>query len=122
MFLAQDRTGIGYAVNELSRRMSRPKIRDMKDMKRLGRYLIGNERVQVRFERQDICNVIDVWTVTDYAGCPETRKSTSGGLVLIGRHMIKGWSNTQSVSALSSGEAEFYGLVRGRPSALESEV
>ena len=27
--------------------------------------------------------------------------------------MIKGWSNTQSVIALSSGEAEYYGLVRG---------
>ena len=85
----------------------------MRDMKRLGRYLIGRERVQIRFERQDRCNIVDVWTDTDYAGCMETRKSTSGGLVLIGRHMIKGWSNTQSVIALSSGEAEFYGLVRG---------
>ena len=90
MFLAQDRTDIGYAVKELSRRMSKPKVRDMKDMERLGRHLIGKARVQVRFERQDTCNVIDVWTDTDYAGCPETRKSTSGCLVLIGRHMIKG--------------------------------
>ena len=44
MFLAQDRTDIGYAVKELSRRMSKPRIRDMKDMKRLGRYLIGREK------------------------------------------------------------------------------
>ena len=65
--------------------MSRPNVRDLKDMtKGLGRYLIGRERTQVRFERQDICNVIDVWTDTDYAGCPETRTSTSGGLVVIG--------------------------------------
>ena len=113
MFLAQDRADIGYAFKELSRRMSKPKARDMKDMKRLGRYMIGKGRVQVRFERQDKCNVIDIWTDTDYAGCTETRKSTSGGLALLGRHMVKGWANTQSVIALSSREAEFYGLVRG---------
>ena len=93
--------------------MSKPKVKDVKDMKRLGRYLIGRARIQVIFERQDRCSVIDVWTDTDYAGCTETRTPTSGGLALIGRHMIKGWSSTQSVVALSSGEAEFYGLVRG---------
>ena len=27
--------------------------------------------------------------------------------------MVKSWSNTQSVVALSSGEAEYYGMVRG---------
>ena len=32
---------------------------------------------------------------------------------MLGSHMIKGWSTTQSVIALSSGEAEYYGLVRG---------
>ena len=50
---------------------------------------------------------------TDYAGCGETRKSTNGGLVRLGDHLVKSWSNTQAVVALSSGEAEYYGLVRG---------
>ena len=31
----------------------------------------------------------------------------------MGNHVIKSWSNTQKVIALSSGEAEYYGLVRG---------
>ena len=30
-----------------------------------------------------------------------------------GSHMIKSWSSTQSVIALSSGEAEYYGIVKG---------
>ena len=30
-----------------------------------------------------------------------------------GKHIIKSWSTTQSVIALSSGEAEYYGLVKG---------
>eukprot|EP00959_Pyramimonas_sp_CCMP1952_P054601 1141363-Pyramimonas_sp.AAC.1 len=32
---------------------------------------------------------------------------------MFGLHAIKTWSSTQSVIALSSGEAEFYGVVKG---------
>ena len=53
------------------------------------------------------------WVDTDYAGCRKIRKSTSGGVVMIGGHLIKGWSVTQAVIALSSGEAEYYGIVNG---------
>ena len=83
MFLAHDRTDIGFAVKELSRRMSKPRQHDMKDLKRLGRYLIGNERMILKFQRQDRNGMIDVWTDTDYAGCPDTRKSTSGGSIML---------------------------------------
>ena len=93
--------------------MSKSREMDMKDLKRLGRYLIGRERMILEFKRQDRNSIVDVWTVTDYAGCPETRTSTSGGSVMLGSRMIKGWSTAQAVIALSSGEAEYYGLVKG---------
>ena len=32
---------------------------------------------------------------------------------MVGSHPIKAWSSTQASVALSSGEAEYYGLVRG---------
>ena len=32
---------------------------------------------------------------------------------MLGQHMIKSWSSTQSVIALSSGEAEYYSMVKG---------
>ena len=32
---------------------------------------------------------------------------------MMGKHVVKTWSTTQAVVALSSGEAEYYGLVRG---------
>ena len=35
-----------------------------------------------------------------------------------GDHIIKSWSKTQSVIALSSGEAEYYGMVRGASEGL----
>ncbi len=82
-------------------------------MKRLGRYLLGKERYVVKFEYQEWEGKLSVWTDTDYAGCLRTRKSTSGGLVRLGKHLVKSWSNTQSVIALSSGEAEYYGMVKG---------
>ena len=55
---------------------------------------------------------IVIWTDSDYAGCTKTRKSTSGGVVMFGGHCLKTWSSTQDVVALSSGEAEYYALVK----------
>lgn len=56
---------------------------------------------------------VTTWVDTDYAGCRTTRRSTSGGCIMLGSHIIKGWSTTQSKIALSSGEAEYYGIVKG---------
>ena len=39
---------------------------------------------------------------------------------MFGSHCLKTWSSTQSVIALSSGEAEFYGIVRGAAQGLGS--
>ena len=64
------------------------------------------------FERQD-AKGLEVYSDTDWAGCPRTRKSTTGGCAMVGSHLIKAWSSTQASVALSSGEAEHYGLVRG---------
>ena len=55
---------------------------------------------------------IEVYSDTDWAGRPITRKSTSGGCLMLGSHLIKSWSSTQPTLALSSGEAEFYGVVK----------
>ena len=35
-----------------------------------------------------------------------------------GKHLIKSWRSTQTVVALSSGEAEYYGMVKGTSVAL----
>ena len=50
---------------------------------------------------------------TDHVGCLKTRKSTSGGITRLGKHTIRTWSLTQYVVALSSGEAEYCGMVKG---------
>ncbi len=39
---------------------------------------------------------------TDFAGCKRTRRSTSGGAVMLGNHCIKTYSQMQDTIALSS--------------------
>ena len=60
----------------------------MKKLKRLARYLIGRERFIITMPRQGMQERIDVWTDTDYVGCNETRKSTSGGVIQSGLHTL----------------------------------
>ena len=70
-------------------------------------------RVTVVMDYQDNVNELTVWTDTDFAGCVRTRKSTSGGVAMLGKHLMKSWCSTQAIVALSSSEAEYYGIVKG---------
>ena len=56
---------------------------------------------------------LEVWTDSDWAGDVKTRKSTSGGVLRWGQNVIKHWSSTQHVIALSYAEAELYAIVKG---------
>ena len=112
-YISQDRCDIQYAVKELSRGMSSPKASDMRALKSFGRYLVGRTRYVIRYNRQRRVQGISTQVDTDHAGCLRTRKSTSVGVLKLGNHVIKTWAHTQSVIALSSGEAEYYGMVKG---------
>ena len=112
-YVCQDRSDIQFAVKELSRGMASPTVGDRKQLKRFGRYLISRPRVVMEYNYQDEVKQLDGWTDSDYAGCRKTRKSTSGGLIMLGSHVLKSWSSTQAIIALSSGEAEYYSIVKG---------
>jgi hypothetical protein len=111
-YLSADRIDCQYACKEICRSMSSPTEQSWKALKRLGRYLCGLPRLVYTYRRQ-VIDAIDVYVDTDWAGCVRTRKSTSGGAVMLGKHTIKHWASTQPSVSLSSGEAEFYGVVRG---------
>ncbi len=111
-YLAADRLDVQFACKEVCRWMSRPSLHAWKAMKRLCRYLAGAPRLVYVFEQQTVDST-DVYTDTDWSGCPLTRKSTSGGCVMMGKHAVKHWSSTQTSISLSSGEAEFAGVIRG---------
>jgi hypothetical protein len=117
-YLAMDRADIQYAAKEVCRRMAVPRRCDWQKVKRLTRYLVGVPRMVQKFDWQASPDRITAIVDTDYAGCLESRKSTSGGVLMHGNHCIRTWSTTQSVIALSSGEAELYGIVKGASAGL----
>ena len=92
--------------------MARPTKHAWEALKRICRYLNRAPRLVYEFKQQEVSHV-DVYTDTDWAGCLRTRKSTSGGCVMLGQHAVKHWSSTQASVSLSSGEAEFAGVIRG---------
>ena len=65
-----------------------------------------HQRVQVHFD-------------SDWAGCKTTRRSTMGGVVKHGKHVMKTWSKTLTSMMLSSVDAELHALVKSSAEAIE---
>jgi hypothetical protein len=116
-YLAMDRPDIAQATKELCRRMSAPRAADLRALSRVARYLAGASRVVYEYPWQ-VKPVLSVYTDSDFAGCIATRRSTSGGAVMLGTHLLKHWASTQKKITLSSGEAELGAVVRGFSEAL----
>ena len=107
-YLAIDRPDILFATKELCRKMSNPTQQAWQRLIRLGRYLRGRPRLVWHFNWQEEPLELRMFSDANWAGCPRSRKSTSGGAALLGIHPIRVYSKTQSVIALSSAESEFY--------------
>ena len=85
----------------------------------MSRFLKGQPRMVQKIPFADHTpTVIQTYVDSDWAGCRRSRKSTSGGLILFGESVVRGWSTTQAVIALSGGEAEYYAALKGACSAL----
>ena len=87
-------------------------------LKRIGRYLKGKLRLIWRYDWQSEVDVIDISSDANWAGCRRARKSTSGGTIMLGSHLVRTYSKTQSTIAKSSGESELYALVRASAEGL----
>ena len=111
-YLSLDRPDLQYSVKEACRGMAQPTKGDQKKMRRIGRYLIGKPRMVATYNWQERASTMKVFSDADWAGCRRTRKSTSGGVLMIGSHYIKSWSSTQRSIALSSGESELLAAVK----------
>ena len=99
--------------------MSCPKARSWKGLKTLCRYLKGVPRIvqKIKFDVED-SGVLEIFVDSDWAGCPRTQKSTNGGCIMWNGACLKAWSTTQTVVAMSSGEAEYYAAVKGAAEGL----
>ncbi len=97
--------------------MSAPPEGSWSSLKRLCRYLVGMPRLVFHYGWQSSSG-LDVYSDTGWGGCKLSRKSTSGGCILHGTHLLKSWSSTQPSVSLSSGEAEFYGVLKAAGAGL----
>ncbi|CAK0813925.1 unnamed protein product [Prorocentrum cordatum] len=112
-YLSQDRLDLAEASKTLARSMQTPTEASWLMLKRVGRYLKRHPSTVTVFTEQKMFDKIRVYVDSDHAGCAVTRKSTGGFVAMLGHHVIKHGSNLQSTVSLSSGESEYYALVKG---------
>lgn len=109
-YMAQDRPDVMFAVKEICRGMSQPTSGDWDKLKRLARYILAHIRYVVKYAWQGEEEMLRVYTDSDWGGCADTGRSTSGGTVMVGEHWLKSWSKTQHCITLSSAEAELVAM------------
>ena len=121
IYLSLDRRDIIFAVKELARRLQSPLEVDWLALKLLGRYLLGPDKARItlvtELDKQryreghplPLCGFSD----SDWAGCPETRRST-GCIITVAASAITNVSaQTQpGLPATSSPDAEIREMSR----------
>ena len=91
--------------------MSKPTTGSLRRLRRIGCYLKNHKRLVWNFEMQDEVDTLDIYTDSGWAGCRDTGRSTSVGVVTLGKHTLNYYSRQQKTVALSSAEAELHAMV-----------
>ena len=100
------RTDISYVVGVLGRYQSNPGMEHWKAAKKVLRYLQGTKVHMLTYKHSDQLKVID-YTDSDFGGCEDSKKSTSGYVFVLAGGAISWISAKQSIIASSTMEAEF---------------
>jgi hypothetical protein len=75
-------------------------------LKRILRYVRGTIDLGRHIQRSQATDLV-VYSDADWAGCPDTRKSTSGYAVFLGDNLVSWSSKRQNIVSRSSAEAEY---------------
>ena len=103
------RPDLSLAVGLLSQHMVNPGHDHWSGVKRVLWYIKGTIDFGLRFEAADDFQ-LHGYSDADWAGCKDTRKSTSGQVFSIGNCTVSWRSRKQSIIALSTTEAEYVAL------------
>lgn len=100
------RPDIAFAVGVAGRHMQNPNHLDVRVVKRIMRYVKGTLDYALRYKfKKEV--VLVGYCDADYAGDTETRRSTSGLLMLVAGGLVTWASRRQRVVAQSTTEAEY---------------
>ncbi|XP_066375252.1 uncharacterized mitochondrial protein AtMg00810-like [Miscanthus floridulus] len=115
-YLTFTRPDITYAVQQICLHMHDPREPHLTALKRLLRYLHGTVDYGLLLQRSSSTELV-VYTDADWAGCPDTRRSTSGYAVFLGGNLVSWSSKRQPVVSRSSAEAEYRAVANGMAEA-----
>jgi len=101
------RPDILFAVNKASRRTSNPNLEDWINVIKIFRYLKGHPRYGLKFKNS---NTFDIYVDADYGGDTETRKSTTGYIIMMNGAPTSWYSKLQNCVSTSTMESEYYAI------------
>ena len=105
-YLTHTRPDIMYSVNVLSRFMHKPTRLHLGAAKRVLRYVAGTVDFGLWYSKSTNGTMYG-YSDSDWGGCVDNRKSTSGQVFYLGSTAVSWSSKKQDVVALSSSEAEY---------------
>jgi hypothetical protein len=112
-YVAADRPDIQYTTAVLMRSLDSPTVLQQQQLFRLGAYLNKHPVLLWIFEYQEMPVEVYVEVDSDWAQCPRTRRSTGGGLVIWGKHLLDAYVGQEQSVSLSSAESELHQMVQG---------
>jgi hypothetical protein len=105
-YLTITRPDISYAVQQICLFMHDPKEPHLQLLKRVLRYLQGTITHGLSITKSSSSDII-AYSDADWAGCPDTRRSTSSYCVYLGNNLVACSSKRQHTVSRSSAEAEY---------------
>jgi hypothetical protein len=111
-YLTFTRPDITYAVQQICLHMHDPREPHLTAMKRILRYLQGTPDYGLLLRRSCGSDLV-VYTDADWAGCPDTHRSTSGYTVFLGDNLVSWSAKRQTVVSRSNAEAEYRAIGNG---------
>ncbi|XP_026459264.1 uncharacterized protein LOC113359913 [Papaver somniferum] len=109
LYLTVTRPDITYIVNTLSQFMSNPHTTHMDVANRILRYLKGTIGKGLLLSYSNTLH-LSGYCDSDWAGCPTTRRSTTGYFTILGTSPISWKTKKQVTISRSSAEAEYHAL------------
>jgi histone deacetylase 1/2 len=106
MYLTITRPDLAFAVQQTCLHMHDPKVQHLAMLKRILWYLRGTTSLGLHLRATTELSVT-TYSDADWAGCPDTRRSTSGFCVFLGDSLVSWSSKRQPTVSRSSTEAEY---------------